>query len=1050
MENYWQILPPRVVKRIRATCKKNLSVDDELSIKEDIHNYISDTALLKKRDIAVYKYFQNKKISLDNIKRALNERSDNGVYVTKRNRNFLNLLCWYAYDRNWNNTLKYLKLKESELEKRIGGANGKITKKNIEIKSKEPNLRLPSNIQYLDSSFWSKLKRKPDNSKIARFYTHTDSTLIDEVIALDDKIVTPNYFFKVKDQNGNIEEKIVPQILAEATSESLSLIKILSEAGTGKSTFLHWLAKNHYNEFSFLLISKIDEECIRWINEIAASISSLSSKPVIFLIDDVASPEISIQLKHFVLKVKSDISYQKAIIVADRESRYNTTFRNFAIEKYFAGNCQEVVYSTPDKTKIFETLYKHLVQQNPTLKDKDNTIKDSLRAVFVNESVTSLPESIFLLLRTLKLDNIIDYTWDWEEWDEYTNNSRYFQLEHLFTIVSSFYQFGIKVPVALKSSHLPGVTSLSIIKAINSFGTKRSPLVLDDDDTFLRLKHEYIASWYLRTSTGESLSRAFVRDFVNEIDNIVSAKLLRKLRQYIRLKEFKESPISQELSLEVLLKTIDRYLERRDITEEDERKMITERAIVLRLMGRQIEAKVYLETLLKHQPNDPYLTTVLISIYEQLPESYIEGIDFCIKLIENGEIGYVNQLYRLIRKCRRNGIAVAYDEKYIISQLKRLGASDKIKARLAKDLLYEKQYNFCKIIIGQIKQSSLLIGSCYYQYASSLPLKGNYFNDKIQYFEKAIDTYKTITGVHNYSVIMELCMVFFRIGKISTSRKILHSYIWRDKKQYLQLRQQFDRRMSSVASLVFLDIPSEKFWMRRERYLRVKLGQGAGLVNEILDEVSIHRGYLILRAVERYSKEKSEIYFEAIRRLAYCYNRNAVKQWNSFTEKEKRFLAESLYDLLLDCKYPLKPHELWYMLDNLISIGEKIKIFKATELIKKLIKEKEYRNYPAFYRMKAKVKLFQNNFIGALNDIKRAIKNNDVYDFGDNKHYQNDKGINLYEYITIVNMLIVKSKPINPNILSFALKLCKELRELNYDYNIQEIQNNIQDLIMDT
>ncbi|MGV8131264.1 MAG: tetratricopeptide repeat protein [Candidatus Pacearchaeota archaeon] len=119
-KSYWQVLPKLLIDKIEAVCCENQEDSSSESMIGDLQEFAS-SEVLKELNFGMATTFKSE-INLlkpDKLNRALNRRSDNGVFIKDGNKKLLNFLCYYAYKMNWRDTLTLLDLDEDLLEKRI-------------------------------------------------------------------------------------------------------------------------------------------------------------------------------------------------------------------------------------------------------------------------------------------------------------------------------------------------------------------------------------------------------------------------------------------------------------------------------------------------------------------------------------------------------------------------------------------------------------------------------------------------------------------------------------------------------------------------------------------------------------------------------------------------------------------------------------------------------------------------------------------------------------------------------------------------------------------
>lgn len=119
-KSYWQVLPNILIDKIEEICRENQDDSSTESMIGDLQEFVS-SQILKDLNVGIATALKSKidVLKPDKLNRALNRRSDNGVFIKDGNKKLLNFLCYYAYKMNWRDTLAFLEMDEELLEKRI-------------------------------------------------------------------------------------------------------------------------------------------------------------------------------------------------------------------------------------------------------------------------------------------------------------------------------------------------------------------------------------------------------------------------------------------------------------------------------------------------------------------------------------------------------------------------------------------------------------------------------------------------------------------------------------------------------------------------------------------------------------------------------------------------------------------------------------------------------------------------------------------------------------------------------------------------------------------
>jgi hypothetical protein len=113
----WVIIPDKLVEAIENICVKNCGSFTIANFLFDLTDFAETE--LQRYDVSLWSYYKDQRnnLSEDTLKRALNKRPDNGVYY-KNNKNLLDLLCYYAFKKNWSKALQYFGIEEKEIKVR--------------------------------------------------------------------------------------------------------------------------------------------------------------------------------------------------------------------------------------------------------------------------------------------------------------------------------------------------------------------------------------------------------------------------------------------------------------------------------------------------------------------------------------------------------------------------------------------------------------------------------------------------------------------------------------------------------------------------------------------------------------------------------------------------------------------------------------------------------------------------------------------------------------------------------------------------------------------
>lgn len=948
--------------------------------------------------------------SNDNYARAFGEK-DPG-YVSMNNNYYLqDLLSYYAEGVNY-----------EDFQDKVLREAGLNTGVNAIFKSNK--------ILHITESFWDKHKiyNTDKQNDLSRFYTHIDSRLITTAVATDDFVVTPTEVFQVMDSDENMEERTLAEIFDTAESQSFSLIKVLSEGGTGKSTFLYWVAKKYYKKYCILFIKTFSSESLNIIKNILSIRSQQFGPSFLLIIDNISELTVEDSVSTFVEEIKNICTPNQQVIflVAERENRYNSQFDSYKFELPFIGNIQVINYKPADKELIFDKVYSLLSIDNKKLHDEE--LKLFSKDIFINNSISSISESVIQLLDFLKLKRKIQYDFDWDDWNLFIENSKkrgleYSELENLFVAVACFYQFGIKVSIEFYSSIFPKANKYLILRALSTFNSDKSPILLDDTANFLYLKHELIASWFLRNNKHQGLTKNFFRDFLKNINTAVSAKLLRKIRKILLSNEFKKSCLAKEISFKECLNIINTYLQL-PIDVDEKRNMLQEKGICLLRMGMKEEAIKAFEFVIQKFPENNHARDQLAKIYLK-DHLFQQTLDYYSQILKNKGEYVLALIYKHLKKCRSENIELEYENMEInIESLH----------RLIVDLISNKELDLAEELLENIKEPIKYTPSCYFDLARSLLFSEENIEKKKKFFKKAIALDKYLNPEsRNLNFGIEYAVFLFRIGQ-DNSLVILKEFneplISKDKIITIDI---YFRKVKSTIRLFFQHLPDRTEVDKVEKFLRRQIIDAAHLIKQtVTAEHRILRGFLLLKSVKHHSEYNfPNVYNDTIVRLAYCYSKHAEKNWNNLSPYENRLIADKYFDELKRLKIEFTLQMQVDMLGNLTKMPSKAKNMKAINLINDLFVDDSNKIIAQYYRIRGTAKKNLGKYSEALKDYKDGLSQC-VDDRFENKEYlKTEKSLALNNIALWIYDAFAMGYPKEGYSLKHALLYCDQIEKIN-------------------
>ncbi len=456
----------------------------------------------------------------------------------------------------------------------------------------------------LSPSFWNHIKSKSQEARLPDYYIRLDSvkTRLFDVVANEFHI--PNI---------NARYSLV-SLVRESGSETGTLIKILSNGGEGKSTFLLDTGKQLCVTHPVFFIRSWTDNTL---NEIKKQLKLLGTNttPVI-LLDDAAHFET--ELETFGEEI-ANWSSGIILILAERYYRYQRIPNREAFESLFQTEPVQFNFQSKGNAEdIFEKFFALLKVKFSLLNAADYKVSKEL---FLTKNKFTTAERIFEVLRNLQKNNRISFSFDWDEWTEIHKDS---PLKYLYLIVSAFYQFGnsITIDFCKTFNALGDVNTIDIRNAIDT--SPNQPIIRNGE--YLQLRHEKVAEWYIEDEKQEDNVRFIYQQWLAGIDNPFSKNLLLwTYRNYDFIKcGYLEGVLTQETVLNLLNDFISK--------NPNELSARTEAARVLKQMKRIEEAKAILLKIIEIDKNNLHARTELSKIYQQ-QKKWKEAEDILIEEI---------------------------------------------------------------------------------------------------------------------------------------------------------------------------------------------------------------------------------------------------------------------------------------------------------------------------------------------------------------------------------------------------------------------------------
>jgi len=483
--------------------------------------------------------------------------------------------------------------------------------------SKKTNLRKQyENYKIIDSDFWEKARKQSDVGNLYLYYVRTDSSF---TRLLD--VAANDYYIP----NERIDREFANKLNA-AVKSNPCLIKILSKGGEGKSTFLYHIAKNYNDRFIIVLLEDINNEILMRIEEQLSSLNS--NRPLLLLLDNAAihgdnlvklGPRIVSGLRKYRLLLvvaERDFRYEKIEDIIDFENNFNSTFQI----NYSANYLRE---------EIFETLFSILTNDY----DIPYAKKEEAKKIYLSDSRKSISECTFAVIDYLKSDVGTNLKFDWEDWDEFTKYNIP-ELQRLYLILSTFYQFGYNLDINFCANLLDGIDYITI----NSVISANPNLPIYKRGNRLQLRHETLASWYLdatneRTKRNRENSEYIFEKFLDNVKTPFSRDLFIWLCNKNR--DFRTSYLAKHIDDNRRLQILSEYVE----YNPTELKCRTELSKIYQYQKKYDEAEKVLLDLLDIEPQDLQARTELSKIY-QYQKKYDEAEKVLLEILAIDKMNY--------------------------------------------------------------------------------------------------------------------------------------------------------------------------------------------------------------------------------------------------------------------------------------------------------------------------------------------------------------------------------------------------------------------------
>ncbi|HSK74456.1 MAG TPA: tetratricopeptide repeat protein [Pyrinomonadaceae bacterium] len=467
---------------------------------------------------------------------------------------------------------------KSEFERRISEHHGEVVEENFRI---------------INGAFWHRTQQNTDFADIHYYYTKIDSTpdRLPQVVAND---------FYVRNEQAILSFNIK---FDQAIKHRKSLIKILSQGGEGKSTFLYHLAKTLCEEYAVVWLYSISSDVFSKIRRKIEQI--VTQKPLIFILDNPAS--FGGDLEIFAEKlIRVFDKHNKVMIVAERSFRYQEIAGRKTFERPFDEVYDIYLRSNKITEQVFEKLMAAFQKDNPFPYE----FIEQSKIVFLEDETLSIAEKTYSFIKFLSENNKLKevYKFDWEDWEEFAAKNAP-KLKNLYLLLATFYQFGNALDIEFCASFLDLKEEVEHPE-INIFKEHKSlPIYKRGKHLFLR--HEKLASWFLEDKNHFENSEYYFKRFLKNINTEFARDLF--IWVCIKNKEFRNSKYAGLVDVNNRIEVFRNYINQ----NPNELKSRTELSKIYQQQRRFKEAEDILLEELEISPKAIHPLVELSKIYQR-------------------------------------------------------------------------------------------------------------------------------------------------------------------------------------------------------------------------------------------------------------------------------------------------------------------------------------------------------------------------------------------------------------------------------------------------
>ncbi len=504
----------------------------------------------------------------------------------------------------------------------------------------------------INENYWNRQKHTPTTLREKISYIteiNSSSKLLPRIVA-NENYIHPSIFLKLKTAHGDWSTINIKELFAY--TESCSIIKIADAMGQGKSTFTWHIGKLFaQSHFVIYITDKIDRDSQIKFPPV------FENKAILFLIDNCSSKPL-----FEILTLAKNVYEKKTLIFCLIDQTFN--FNN--IEDWDDITEEADLYETEliHSHEFYENTFNLLIT---SLKSEDNSISESdieeKKVQFLkNDNRSTLVDRIYYVLDQLNKSGKIRYRGlDWQVWENLTRNKEKI-LKDLFCIVSTYYQFGMPIPMGIFKNHQEII--IRFLSPKKESDNQKYPIILENDR--LSLRHESSAALYLKEPIHKNLA---ISKFKERLSEPINGDFIYLLRNVYWLNDFKHSFlinsfIRKNEFYEKCLNVFETYL--KDISESNKTEILKTKMELSKIhyqLGNKLLSFELLNSIVAlNFENDIHARTFLISLYyNETLEKRVEAL-----ILSKKVLSISNDNERVISKIDMLLTSVASEQKFLI------------------------------------------------------------------------------------------------------------------------------------------------------------------------------------------------------------------------------------------------------------------------------------------------------------------------------------------------------------------------------------------------